>query len=81
MTKTETVIDVIIEMIDAMPQTTGQATPETNIALDIGLDSLAMLDFVMRLEDRFDVSIPMDRLTEVQTVADLATTISDIQGS
>ena len=39
---------------------------------DLKLDSLAVMDFVMALENRFDLVIPMDELTEVVSVGDLA---------
>lgn len=45
---------------------------QTRIAGGLGLDSVAVLDFIMDLEDRFDVSIPLDRIAEVQTVAELS---------
>ncbi|MGE4528033.1 MAG: acyl carrier protein [Rhodospirillaceae bacterium] len=46
--------------------------PGTSIMGDLGLDSLTVMNFVMWLEDAFDVSLPMDRIVEVETVADLA---------
>lgn len=47
-------------------------TDETRLADDLKLDSLAVMDFVMALENRFDLVIPMDELTEVVSVGDLA---------
>jgi acyl carrier protein len=44
----------------------------TKIARDLGLDSVAVMDFVMDIEDHFDISIPLDRITEVETVEDLS---------
>jgi acyl carrier protein len=48
-----------------------QVSPQTRIARGLGLDSVAILDFMMDLEDRFDISIPLDRVAEVETVAEL----------
>jgi acyl carrier protein len=36
------------------------------------MDSLAVMDLMMELEDKFDVSIPLNQLAEIQTVGDLA---------
>lgn len=57
-----------------MARVPGEITvsPDTRIAGGLGLDSVAILDFIMDLEDRFDVSIPLDRIAEVQTVAELS---------
>ena len=46
--------------------------PETNIVRDLKLDSLGVMDFVMAIETRFDTIIPIDGLSGVETVGDLA---------
>ena len=54
-------------------------TAETALA-ELGLDSLALMEFVFAVEDRFDVRIPEDRLDPRQagvTLAQLATLIDD----
>ena len=52
------------------PYQTGEKpiTGKTVIAKDLTIDSLAIMDMVMELEDRFDVSIPMNVVAEIQTV-------------
>ncbi len=72
--------EVIIRTILALPQAPLQVDLDTNVVRDLGLDSLAVMNFVMTLEDRFDVSVPMDRLAQVETIRDLAATINDIKG-
>ena len=50
-------------------------TGGTVISKDLTIDSLAVMDMVMELEDRFDVSIPMNSMAEIQTVDQLADTV------
>jgi acyl carrier protein len=50
-------------------------TAEMHISRDLGLDSLAAMDLLMSLEDRFDISIPLNSLPEVETVGDLVALI------
>ncbi|WP_300783237.1 acyl carrier protein [Enhydrobacter sp.] len=50
-------------------------TGATVIAKDLSIDSLAVMDMVMDLEDKYDVSIPMNVVAEIQTVNELADTI------
>ena len=50
-------------------------TGVTVIAKDLAIDSLAIMDMVMELEDRFDISIPMNVVAEIHTVDELADTI------
>ena len=47
----------------------------TVISKDLTIDSLAVMDMIMELEDRFDVSIPMNTVAEIHTVDELADTI------
>ncbi|HTK35810.1 MAG TPA: acyl carrier protein [Caulobacteraceae bacterium] len=54
---------------------------ETDIVNDLGLDSLAVMNFVMALEDEYDISMPLDRMAEVQTVGDLVRTIEELRGN
>jgi acyl carrier protein len=56
-----------------------QVSAQTQIVRGLGLDSVAILDFIMDLEDRFDVSIPLDRVAEVQTIADLSRAIEALK--
>ena len=66
----------------ALSQTVGrpvQISDDTNIARDLGLDSLAVMNFIMALEDEYDISIPLDRVAQVETVGDLVTAIEELR--
>jgi acyl carrier protein len=52
---------------------------DTHIVGGLGLDSVAILDFIMDIEDRFDISIPLDRIAEVQTIGELTRAIEALQ--
>ena len=54
-------------------------TAGSDIARDLSVDSLALMNIVMELEDRFDLSIPLDRMADVQTVGQLAALIDDLR--
>ncbi|HSF94078.1 MAG TPA: phosphopantetheine-binding protein [Thermohalobaculum sp.] len=51
---------------------------ESSVIADTGLDSVSVMDFVMELEDEFDISIPLDQIAEVRTVGDLADAVHAI---
>lgn len=44
---------------------------ETSFKDDIGADSLDLFELVMALEEEYDVEIPSDDLTELNTVEDV----------
>jgi acyl carrier protein len=56
-----------------------EVTAESNIGRDLGVDSLALMNIVMELEDVFELSIPIDRLADVETVGDLAALINELR--
>ena len=71
----------IIETLTARLPAGVQVSADTRIVQGLGLDSVAILDFIMDLEERFDISIPLDRIAEVQTVAELSRTIETLMGT
>lgn len=52
-------------------------TPETNIADDLGADSLDVVDMLMSLEDEFDVEIPDEEIDKIHTVGEVVAYIEE----
>ena len=52
-------------------------TPETNIADDLGADSLDVVDMLMSLEDEFEVEIPDEEIERIRTVGELVAYIEE----
>ena len=44
----------------------------TDLVADIGLSSLEVMEFIEKIEDEFDISIPLNILPDVNTVGELA---------
>jgi acyl carrier protein len=74
----EVVAIIIKELLVIMPNASNIAS-ETNIVRDLSLDSLAVMDLVMALEDYFDISIPLDRIADTETVFQLAGVVQSLQ--
>ena len=45
---------------------------ETDLAADLGLDSLKVVELLVTVEDSFDISIPLNILPQVRTIKDFA---------
>ena len=56
-------------------------TAATVIYKDLSIDSLAVMDIIMDLEDRFDVSIPINTVAEIRTVKELVDAILRLRAS
>ena len=54
-------------------------TGQTVIYDDLSIDSLAVMDIVVELEDRFDIAIPINVVAEIRTVDELADAILTLQ--
>jgi acyl carrier protein len=52
---------------------------DTDIVEDLGMDSLGVMNFVMAIEDYYDLSIPLDRVAQIQTVGDLIRAVQDLR--
>ncbi len=51
----------------------------TDIVEDLGMDSLGVMNFVMAIEDFYDISIPLDRIAQIQTVGDLIQAVEELR--
>jgi acyl carrier protein len=71
----EVMAEISTQLAPFAPMTAQVIRGATVISKDLTIDSLAVMDMVMELEDRFDVSIPMNTVAEIQTVDELADTI------
>ena len=54
-----------------------ELTPETDIAADLNIDSADVLNFVMEVEDAFDVDISLNELSDVRTIAQLVDVVME----
>ncbi len=65
-------IDQICELLEPFNTNGTVLSAETDISTDLNIDSVTVMDFVMEVEDHFDIEIPLNVLSETRTVADLA---------
>ena len=56
---------------------TDKITEQTDIAEDLGADSLDVVDVLMSLEDAFDVEIPDEEIEKLTTVGALVSYIEE----
>lgn len=49
--------------------------PSTDLAADLNVDSVAAMDLIMEIEDRFEIDIPINLVSDMTTVADLVAVV------
>lgn len=52
-------------------------TPKTDIADDLGADSLDVVEMLMAIEDEFDIEIPDDKVESLKTVGQVVDYIQE----
>ena len=53
-------------------------TETTELVADMGLSSLEVMEFVEKIEDQFDISIPLNILPDVYTLGDFARKVHEL---
>ena len=48
---------------------------DTDLTVDLELESVQVMEFVVEVEDRYDIAIDLDTLSGVRTVGDLAAVV------
>ena len=49
-----------------------EITEETDLSADLNIDSVAAMDVIMNIEDKFEIDIPLNQVGELRSVGDLA---------
>jgi len=72
MTNDEVIVKVNEVFIEAFEIEPAKIKPEANIFMDLGLDSLDVVDLVVALQNKFNVKIRSDeRVRNIRTLGDL----------
>ena len=71
------IFDAVVELLTPFNADKIELKPETDISSDLNIDSVAVMDFVMEVEDRFDIDIPLNVLSDTRTINDLMGVIKE----
>src|SRR5690349_6432084 len=58
----------------------GAVAGSTHLASELGLDSAQVMDMIMEIEDRLDISIPVAAIAEAHTLDDLCNSVRRVVG-
>ena len=58
-----------------------QMTEDARFDEDLDVDSLGLVEFVMAIEDRFDVKVPEEKLEGITTVGQAADLVLEMAGA
>ena len=70
----EKIKELLAEQLDASED---DMSMDTDIANDLGADSLDVVELLMAIEDEFDIEIPDDKIEVIKTIGDLVKYIEE----
>jgi len=71
-------LDFLYSALAAQNKKSLVLTEEISLVADIGLSSLEVMEFIEKIEDHFDISIPLNILPDVNTIGDLAKKVREL---
>ncbi len=69
----------ICSLIEPLNEKGVTLSRETDLIADLEIDSVAVLDMVMDIEDFYDISIPVNTISETKTIGELVDAIHEIK--
>ena len=61
------------------PSSNKTITAATNMVTELQLDSFQVMEFMLEVEDHYDIAIDLDSLSNIHTITDLAAVVIDHQ--
>ena len=65
------ILSQLLEILKPFTKEGQQLKEETKLVGELGLDSLQVMQILLKIEDHFDISIPLNNLPTIQTVQEL----------
>ena len=66
------IVSVLVELLRPFNPENKSLTAATDIPAELNIDSVGVLDFIMEVEDKYDIEIPMNAVASIRTVGELA---------
>lgn len=70
------IMDTICEIMQSCNSKDLTLSRTTKITSELNVDSMAIMDVIMELEQKFDIDIPINMLYDMDTIGDLADVVS-----
>jgi acyl carrier protein len=68
----------VIEVLKTVSRRPVEPMLESDLVVDLGFDSLQVLEVIAELEDRFDISIPLNDVPTTRTVAQVVAQVAGL---
>lgn len=72
MTAEPNILSQLIETLKPFTKEGQQLGEDTELVSELGLDSLQVMQVLLKIEDQFDISIPLNNIPNILTVKELS---------
>ena len=79
MTNYREYLDFMLAALEPLNRKGVALAETTDLVADLGLSSLEVMEFIEKVEDHFDISIPLNILPDVNTVGELAHKVEELK--
>ena len=76
----DSILRLVIELIQPLAPPGREVGEDTDLVSDLEFDSLKVMSLIEQVEDRFDVSVPLNILPDIRTVRDFTVQLQRIIG-
>lgn len=70
----------VIDVLNSVSRRPIEPTLDSDLIADLGFDSLQVLEVIAELEDRFDISIPLNDVPATRTVGQVVAQVAELVG-
>lgn len=75
------ILSQVIELVEPLAPEGKRIDADTDLVTDLEFDSLKVMNLVEQVEDRFDISVPLNILPDIRTVGDFTVQLQRLLGA
>jgi acyl carrier protein len=76
----DALFDDICALVRKFAPADAKLAPATELSADLNIDSVAAMDLIMEIEDRFAIDIPVNQLSDLRNLEDLVALVRNQLG-
>lgn len=67
----EDIFTELCKLLEPFNKVKATLSRKTDISSDLNIDSVSVMDFIMEIEDKYDIDIPLNMLSDIRTLDEL----------
>jgi acyl carrier protein len=72
----EEIFQELCRLLEPFNKVNATLSRKTDISSDLNIDSVSVMDFIMEIEDKYDIDIPLNMLSDIRTLDELSNVVA-----